>query len=168
MHKAHQAQEKWISWVAVTSAILAVMAALTAMLAGHHANEAMIEQIQSSDRWAFYQAKSIKSSVLVAKSELLAAIGKGENDADKEKQEDYKKEMDELKKEAEEKDKASQAHLNHHVVYARGVTMFQVAIAIAAIAALVRRRRFWLVALGFGAVGAVFLIQGLMLPAIGS
>jgi hypothetical protein len=48
------------------------------------------------------------------------------------------------------------------VIFARGVTLFQIAIAIGAIAALTSRRRFWLVSLVFGAVGIVFLVQGLM------
>jgi len=42
-------------------------------------------------------------------------------------------------------------------VFARGVTMFQIAIAIAAISALTRRRKFWIVSLLFGGVGCVFL-----------
>jgi hypothetical protein len=36
--------------------------------------------------------------------------------------------------------------------------MFQIAIAIAAISALTRRRRFWIVSLLFGAAGCVFLL----------
>jgi hypothetical protein len=38
--------------------------------------------------------------------------------------------------------------------------MFQIAIAIAAISALTRRRRFWVVSMVFGLVGSVFLVLG--------
>ena len=38
--------------------------------------EAMILQIQSSDQWNYFQAKSIKSSLLTTKTELLTALGK--------------------------------------------------------------------------------------------
>jgi hypothetical protein len=38
--------------------------------------------------------------------------------------------------------------------------MFQIAIAIAAISALTRKRTFWYVSLVFGAVGGVFLVLG--------
>jgi hypothetical protein len=38
--------------------------------------------------------------------------------------------------------------------------MFQIAIAIAAISALTRKRTFWFVSLVFGLVGFVFLVQG--------
>jgi hypothetical protein len=40
--------------------------------------------------------------------------------------------------------------------------MFQIAIAIAAISALTKRRRFWFVSLIFGLAGAVFLALGAM------
>jgi hypothetical protein len=72
----HHSEESWILRVALTAALLAVFAAITALFAGHHANEAMIEQIKSSDQWAYYQAKGIKSVVLESKMEMLASLGK--------------------------------------------------------------------------------------------
>jgi hypothetical protein len=42
--------------------------------------------------------------------------------------------------------------------------MFQVAIGVAAISVLTRRRRFWIVGMAFGLIGLIFLIQGLLLP----
>jgi hypothetical protein len=47
-------------------------------------------------------------------------------------------------------------------VFARGVTMFQIAIAIAAISALTRKRSFWFVSLIFGTFGCVFLVLAAM------
>jgi uncharacterized membrane protein YhaH (DUF805 family) len=38
------------------------------------------------------------------------------------------------------------------------VTMFQIAIAVAAISALTKRRPFWIVSLVFGAIGCAFLL----------
>ena len=67
--------------------------------------------------------------------------------------------MAEIKKEAEEKEHASHAHLHKHETYARGVTMFQVAIAVAAIAVLTKLRSFWLVGLGFSLIGVIFSLQ---------
>ena len=51
-------------------------------------------------------------------------------------------------------------HLQRHVVFARGVTLFQIAIAVGAISALTNRRAFWFVSLVFGLAGIVFLLQG--------
>ena len=44
--------------------------------------------------------------------------------------------------------------------FARGVTMFQIAIAVAAISALTAKRRFGIFSLLFGAAGCVFLVLG--------
>jgi hypothetical protein len=162
MHHAHHSGERWIAGVALSSAILAVLAAITAMLAGHHANEAMMDQIHASDKWAYYQAKSIKSSLMQSKIDLFGAVGQQVNPTDQEKLESYKKEMEEISAEAKEREQESEHHMSHHQVYARGVTFFQVAIAIAAIAALTRKKHFWLVGLGFGVAGSGFLAWGLL------
>ena len=75
LHHAHAAKEKWILGVALTAALLAVLAAITALLAEHHANEAMLEQIRSSDQWNYYQAKGIKANQLASKVDLLTGLG---------------------------------------------------------------------------------------------
>jgi len=160
---AHEAKEKWVSGVALTSALLAVSAAVTGLLSGDNANEAMIEQIQASDHWSYYQAKGIKAAVLSTKMEMAALMGKSKSEKDEGKLKDYKKEQDEISAQAKEKEESSKSHLRHHVVFARGVTLFQVAIGVAAISALTRRRKFWYVGLFFGAVGLAFLIEGLLM-----
>jgi hypothetical protein len=146
--------------VALSSALLAGLAAVCSLLAGHHANEAMIEQIQSSDQWAYYQAKGIKAAVLGSKLELLEAEGKKISLKDNEKLAGYKKEQDEIQELAKEKQRDSESHLRLHVIFARGVTLFQIAIAVGAISVLTNRRAFWFVSLVFGLVGVFFLIQG--------
>ena len=144
----------WISWVALSTAILAVLAAIAGLLSGQHVNEAMMNQIESSDQWNYYQAKSIKASVLDAKMSLAGAP----NESDESKLQRYEKEQEQIKSEAERKEAAAKSNFHKHEVFARGVTMFQIAIAIAAISALTRRRKFWIVSLLFGGVGCVFLV----------
>lgn len=155
-HTAEHEGESWISWVALSTAILAVFAAIAGLLSGKHANEAMMSQIEASDQWNYYQAKSIKASVLDAKMGLAAAV----DEKDRAKAARYEEEQNEIKKDAGEKEKDAKTNFHRHEVYARGVTMFQIAIAIAAISALTRKRRFWIVSLLFGAVGCVFVVLG--------
>jgi len=162
-HQAHEAKENWFSQVALSSALLAVLAAIAALISNHHSNEAMIEQIQSSDHWSHYQAKSIKATMLQTKLELLTSLKKRTSKKDHEKLSEYKAEQAEISERAQEKEASSETHLRHHVVLARGVTLFQVAIAVAAISVLTRRRRFWYTSLGFGVVGLAFMVQGLFL-----
>ena len=157
-HHAEHGGPKWISWVALSTAILAVLAAIAGLLSGKHANEAMMSQIQASDQWAYYQAKSIKASVLDAKMTLTATA----TDKDKEKAAQYEEQQVEIKREAEERQAEARTNFHKHEVFARGVTMFQIAIAIAAISALTKKWRFWIVSLGFGVVGTVFLVLGFL------
>jgi uncharacterized membrane protein len=144
----------WISWVALSTAILAVLAAIAGLLSGQHANEAMMNQIEASDQWSYYQAKSIKASLLDAKMSFSGAP----NELDQSKRDRYEKEQEEIKSEAERKGAAAKSNFHQHEVFARGVTMFQIAIAIAAISALTKKRRFWIVSLLFGGAGCVFLV----------
>jgi hypothetical protein len=151
-HSAEHSGEAWISWVALSTAILAVLAAIAGLLSGKHANEAVMSQIEASDQWNYYQAKSIKASVLDTKM----ALAPTPNETDRAKAERYESEQEQIKSAAEGKERESKLNFHQHEVFARGVTMFQIAIAIAAVSALTRRRRFWAVSLLFGAAGCVF------------
>jgi hypothetical protein len=157
---AEHSREAWISGVALSTAILAVLAAIAGLLSGKHANEAIMSQIEAANQWNYYQAKSIKSSVLDAKISLAGAV----NENDRAKAARYEEEQAEIKSEAERKAAEAKTNFHRHEVLARGVTMFQIAIAIAAISALTRRRAFWMVSLVFGAIGCVFLVLGIFAP----
>src|SRR3954447_15009587 len=157
-HAAEHSGVRWISWVALSTAILAVFAAITGLLSGQHANEAMMAQIEASDQWAYYQAKGIKAAVLDAKMSLSTAP----NEQDKIKAERYQEEQNKIQTEAKQKENNAKSNFHQHEIFARGVTMFQIAIAVAAISALTVKQRFWVVSLLFGAVGCVFLVLGLM------
>ena len=162
-HAAQHGKDKWLSWVALSSAILAVLAAICASLAGQHVDEAMITRIQSSDQWAYYQAKGVKSSVLGSKIELLTALGRAPSSKDHEKLKTYEDERKEIAVKAAELERESEMHMRKHSVLANGVTLFQVAIAIGAIAALSRQRNFWYLSLVFGLFALSSFIRGLLI-----
>src|SRR6266446_10356278 len=117
---AEHSRATWISWVALSTAVLAVLAAIAGLLSGSHANEAMMNQIEASDQWGYYQAKSIKASVLEATMTLASSA----NAQDKEKAEKYQEEEVEIKREAEHKQADAKANFHKHEVFARSVTMF--------------------------------------------
>jgi len=155
---AKHSGEAWISWVALSTAILAVLAAIASLLSGEFANEAMMSQIEAASQWSYYQAKSIKSAVVDVKMSLTATP----DEQDQSKRARYEKEQEEIKSEAEHKQAAAKSFFHKHEVFARAVTMFQIAIAIAAISALTKKRSFWIVSLVFGAFGCVFLLLAAM------
>src|SRR5205085_4916676 len=153
---AHKAKVSWVMGVALSSALLAAAAAVASLKAGHFANEAMSAQINSANKWSYFQSKSIKESQLNGKMEVLSALGKEPSAKDLAKAEEYKKEKGDIQKEAEQLEKESKTFFHHHEIMAKAVTFFQVSIAISAISVLTRKRTFWFVSLAFGGVGVVF------------
>src|SRR5437870_13754092 len=100
----------WISWVALSTAVLAVLAAIAGLLSAHHVNEAMMNQIEASDQWSYYQAKSIKASVLDAKMSLAS----GADEKDRGKAAKYEEEQAEIKSEAERKEIEAKTNFHKH------------------------------------------------------
>ena len=133
---------------------------MRSLTAGHHSNEALIAQIKASDTWAYYQAKGIKSEIAEAIILQHATVNAEAPAEIKEKQAKYKKEQADLMKEAKEAEDESAAHLKRHVTIALSVTLFQIAIAISAIAMLTKRAFLWYFSLLLSVAGAVLFFMG--------
>ena len=149
-----ESEKGWSMYVAISTALIAVLAAISALLAGHHSDEALIEQIKASDQWSYYQAKGIKAEI----QGFAVSMGKADQSAvDK-----YKSDQADIKKEAQDHSDESAAHLEAHKKLAKAVTMFQIAIAISAIAILTRKKFLWFTSMGLALVGIWFFILGLL------
>jgi hypothetical protein len=181
---AEEKKEKWTLYLALSTAFMAVFAAIAGLLAGHHANEALIERVKSSDQWSFYQSKSLKSEIAANTDKILHVLSAGHPEAagraeatggpaaanqaapmPEDNSKDvarYEEEKKEIKKKADEAEKASEWHLGKHVPLASAVTAFQVAIAISAIAILTRRKKLWYAGLFLALVGIYFFVQGIL------
>ena len=151
--KEEKKETGWLMYVAISTALMAVLAAISGLMAGHHSNEALIEQIKASDQWAYYQAKGIKAEIKSLEVDLSKAIP-----ADVEK---YKKEQEEIKKEAVEAQTASKFHLDKHIILSRAVTLFQISIAISAIAILTKRKELWWLSMLIASAGTGFFLYAL-------
>ena len=157
---AAESKQGWITGVALTAAILAAFAAVSSLLSGHHEHEAMVEQVRASDQWSYYQAKGIKAAVLEERIENLQLNGQSIPESQRKKLEDYKAEQTEISKQAKELEQSSRNHDHLHMDFAAAVTLFQIAIAIAAIAALARRKPFWFGGIALGVLALAFAIKG--------
>jgi len=145
-------EKKNMMAIAISTALMAVFAALSSLIAGHHSDEALLEQIRASDQWAYYQAKGIKEEI-----QSLSTNADRETLRTK-----YKAEQAEIKKVAETAESASHQHLARHATLARAVTLFQISIAISAIAILTRKKILWFAGLSISCVGLYFFISGLL------
>ena len=157
VHHHSHGKGGWVLGVALTTALLAVLAAIASLLAGHYANEGMLEQMQASNHWSYYQSKSVKENILRSKLDLLEALGKTGSEKDREKLAEYKREQDEIRAEADKEAKESGHHMQLHMKLARSVTLFQVAIGVSAIAVLTGRKLFWFAGIACGIAGAILL-----------
>jgi Na+/glutamate symporter len=145
--------------IATVGAIFGYMGGATQANAGLFKNNAAIKKTEASNQWNYYQAKSSKQNL----SELaleLAPASKKEFYQDEIKR--YKSEKSEIKAnaeklEAESKrwDEQSDEQMHQHHRWAQATTVLQVAIAMAAIALLSRRKWLEYVMYGAGAVGVV-------------
>jgi hypothetical protein len=161
-HQASAEGTKWIVYVALTTAIIAVLSAITGLLAANHADEAMLSQIRASDQWTYYQAKGIKTEVLISENKILTAMGKPINFEDTKKEAANKAEQAETFKKARGYENESHLHEAGHNRLARSVTLFQIAIAIGAISILVKKRLYWFISLGFAGIATFFFVWELV------
>jgi len=162
--------------IALTTALLAACAAIAALRAGATVNEALVLkteatrlQAEASDQWAYYQAKGLKAAVQEASATSWLAVGKEAPARFAEEQKRYKDEQAEIRKKAEEKEherdeKSKEAdHLLHaHHGFANTVALFQVSIALGAVAALTRNKLVWFGSMGVGLIGLALFAKALL------
>ncbi len=162
--------------IALTTALLAALAALASLRAGATANEALALkteatrlQAEASDQWAYYQAKGVKAAVQDAVRAAWAAAGKAPPADASAKAARYADEQQEIARKAAEKERErdarereAEALMHAHHRYAAAVALFQVAIALGAVAALTRNSLVWYASLIVGAGGLASLVRALV------
>jgi hypothetical protein len=165
-HAAHSG-DTFSNQIAVMTAVLATIGAVFGYAAGDtqnnaamYKNTAAIKKTEASDQWNFYQAKSSKQAL----SELAVTVPGTDREKYKAEVERYKTEkakiMEDAKKlEAEslDWDKKSEAQMHQHHRWAQAMTAEQIAISLAAITLLTRKK--WL-EYGAYAVAAVGVAVG--------
>ncbi len=167
LEKEEGAGGRFLKLIALTTAILAAFAAVAALRAGATVNEALLLKTDAtrlqglaSDQWAYYQAKGVKAEVQATAQTAWLAAGKaappayaaeerrykGEQKAIQEKAKGFEEQRDERVKESDEL-------LHHHHRFADAVALFQVSIALGAVAALTRSRPVWWASMAVGLAG---------------
>jgi hypothetical protein len=181
IEKAHHQNNKR---AAILIVVLAAMLAITEM-AGKEAQFASIaDNIDTSDTYAFYQAKTIRSTTLQAAVEsanLQPADGLPEKAvAARDKQvETWKKEIERLdsdpahkegRKELLEKAKQLEEMRNHEIHayhdYEYAAAALQLAIVMASAAVITELFALELISIGLGVVGLAFAAVGWLMPAL--
>ena len=183
-HEADEKKSSWTRYIGLSTALLAVFAAMGALQSGSLINEALINQVRSSDTWNEYEASREKTHLytVATNSALDAApsatsaeaeprVGKGpwHPESSRQRAKEYEDQVSlekgkatELAKTAKKYQKESQEEVHKHHFFAYSVALIQVAIALSAIAALARVKYVWYMSMGVGLLGIVLFFMGMM------
>jgi hypothetical protein len=154
-------------YVAIFTAILATVGAIISYQGGATQNEAMLfkneavlKKAQASDQWNFYQAKSSKGHLMELAGEFAPAHRQGYfkdlvEKYDKEKKE-IKAKAEALEAESEKANEESEHAMHPHHKLAQAMTLVQIAISLASITVLTRKKWLFYVA-GAAAAGGIGL-----------
>lgn len=154
-------KEKWQGRLALSTAIMAVLAALTTLYMGKYSSRAIMAQGQESDQWAYYQAKSIKGHTYEVNLNTLELQYLSQKGLSPEAAAEYQKTLskygeeikryDGEKKEIKEKaEKIAKAKLKAQEMggnFAYALIFLQIALMLASISSLTKRRYLWYIAL---------------------
>jgi Na+/glutamate symporter len=144
--------------IATVGAIFAYMGGATQANAGLYKNNAAIKKTEASNQWNYFQSKSTKQSLAEVSRDLT--VNKTEKEKYQAKIERYEKEKGEIKAVAEkledeskEWDHQSDEQMHQHHRWAQATTALQVAIALAAIALLTKKKWLEYAMFAGGAIG---------------
>jgi hypothetical protein len=168
--------------IAVLIAVLAAFLAIAEMGAKSAQTEVLIEQVEASDQWAFFQAKTIRQTVVRVTADEVDALYKDAGnmppalaaqvktwrqtvdrfESDPETREGREELRVTARKHAAARDKAQAAY--HHFEY--GSAAFQLAIVLASAAAVTSVLALAYVSLALGAVGTSLTALGFLAPSL--
>lgn len=152
--------------IATVGAIFAYMGGATQANAGLYKNNAAIKKTEASNQWNYFQAKSSKQNL----SELALDLAPDSKKAFyteeiaryKKEKADIKKDAEKLEAESKEWDKKSDDEMHQHHRWAQATTALQIAIALAAIALLTKRRWLEYGVYGVAGLGCVIGVLAVM------
>lgn len=164
-------KEPWLNYLALTTVILAVCATLASFMATKYGGRSVINQAQASDQWAYYQAKSIKGNLyqlqrerVQLELELLESNAPAAKVAGfraflatyEHKVSKYDKEKIEIEQKAVDLEMKRDDAQKHVYMFGVAVLLLQISILISSIAALLKHKWLWHLALPIGFIGTIF------------
>ncbi|WP_420267227.1 DUF4337 domain-containing protein [Candidatus Magnetominusculus dajiuhuensis] len=175
---AEEKKEPWLNYLAMTTVLFAVLATLSTFKGGNFSTRALLSQSQSSDQWAFYQAKSIKGYIKELQkdkyeTELKYSEQKLSGDVQRhyteqlasltEKIQKYETEKADIMVEARRLELLRDDAQKHSKAFGMAVIFLQIAILLGSISALMKKKPIWYLSMSVGAAGIVYFINGFLL-----
>lgn len=170
--------DPFIRRVALTTAIMAVILAITALGGNNAMKEMLLAQQQSSDQWAFYQAKVIREHLygsqkmrleldLLERGETLKPEVKDQMRALLQKltaeEQRFRTEKKDIEKEARKLEHERDVNRNKDPYFDYAEVLLQISIVLASIAILAHSRKMYYFALAAAVLGSVLCLNGYLL-----
>ena len=152
--QSHHSGDNFDRHVAVTMAVIAAALAIVSVLGHIETTEELLNQQRASDQWSFYQAKAIRRYQSEVARDVLVALAKSEPaQSYARNMERYQKESEEIQVQAKEF-QAESDHAGHKAIRLHmGEVFLEIAIVLASLAILTKRKLLWMTAMGSGLVG---------------
>jgi hypothetical protein len=174
---ADDRKEPWLNYLALTTIIFAVAATLSTFKGGGYSTRSVLSQEQASNKWSYYQSKSLKSylyetqkDLLELESQRISPTDKNAADAYRAKIAEYElsikryeKEKSDIKLDAEKFELQRDEAQKHSQAFGMAVIFLQISILLSSIAALIKRKYLWYMAMGVGVVGLFYFLNGFLL-----
>jgi hypothetical protein len=158
--KDKEKRDSWTKYVSLMIVMLAVITAYGSLKAGGYSSRVLLNQSKASDEWAFFQAKSIKRSL----AEMEARVGPPDTRAEaKQRAERYQAEQDEIQGKAKAYEVDRDEAAKHGAPLGTAIAALQIAIALASVCMITKRKSLWAAAGFLGSVGLLYLVFGLFL-----
>jgi hypothetical protein len=172
LHEGHQehVDNPLVLPVSITISIMAVLVAAVTLL-GHRAHtEELLRQSQAADRWAQYQAKSVRLHETQGFSDvvnIVASLDKEKGEALREKYvkefEHYQSDKQDISKEARDLEAERDLAGRRADRFDGGEAFLEIGLVICSITLLTKRKGFWIGGLIIGAAGIVLAATGFFL-----
>ena len=166
---AAPASDAWTKWVALSTTLLAVAAAFSTLKGGSFSTQTQLATVSASNKWSYFQSKSLKQTARETEREIITVVAAGAANPEAkavavasvakiEKEiKRYDEEKAAIKLEAETLDAKASYCQARGGNFGMAIMFLQIAIMLSAIAALMKKKSFWLIGLVSGAIGVGFL-----------
>ena len=172
---AEPQQPTWLKLAVLTIIVLAAAAGVSAFKSSEFATRAQILSAREAQQWQDYQVVTLRKDNFGLHRDILASLGLSEGKAAKahksaaarikayeEEMVRLNRERDQIKKEAQSLAAQEEALAQKAGELGLAAILFQLAIMSSAAGALSRKKILWLLSLGLGVWGLVYVVKNLV------
>ncbi len=168
-------QEKWMRGVAITTTVLAVLTAIVSARSSNCVAQTQLLTSEEGIRWTYYNSKTLKVQMLKVQKNLLAAQLAGATAPEQKKMIEEQiavHDRDLIINESQQdiiEGKAMEFRSQKEVVGKKGnwftiaAVLFQIAIMLSSVSALLHRKSLWIIGLFFGVLAIIGFANGFLL-----